>query len=37
MRPAMKRGRRVEKASNFVALKSEAGDEITGLTSAERN
>jgi hypothetical protein len=33
----MKRGRGVEKARNFVALESEAGDEIPGLTSAERN
>jgi hypothetical protein len=33
----MKRGRPVEKARNFVALKSEAGDGIPGLTSAEQN
>jgi hypothetical protein len=33
----MMRGRRVEEARNFVALKSEAGDEIPGLTSAKQN
>jgi hypothetical protein len=31
----MKRGREVRKARNFVALESEAGDEILGLISAE--
>ena len=37
MRPVMKRGRGMAKARNFVALKSEAGDEIPGLILAERN
>jgi hypothetical protein len=33
----MERARGVRKARNFVALKSEAGDEIPGRTSGERN